>query len=248
LQREVAVPGDEKGKGRRRESELAELAALADGSLSPARRDALERRVAASPRLQALLREQRDALEATRALDDRAPHRLRESIAPVLDRPRPRRRLVVGTIAAAGIAAIALLALPSSEAPTPTLGQAAALATLKPAGGMVPGGESAWGLEFPDLERSGGWKDAGWRSDQVGNRDAKTVYYVKGERRIAYTILSAGSVHVPARTRSWRRKGRPWYAFGQEGRTVVAWERKGHMCVVSASGLDGRRLVELITQ
>jgi hypothetical protein len=27
----------------------------------------------------------------------------------------------------------------------------------------------------------------------------------------------------------------------------VAWERKGHMCVVSANGLGGPQLVELIT-
>jgi hypothetical protein len=235
------------GKGRRREPELAELAALADGSLPPERREALERLVAASPRLQALLREQREALEAIRALGDLAPDRLRESITPVLDRPRPRRRLVAGA-AAAGIAAIALLVLSGSEPATPTLAQAAALGALKPASGKLSDGERAWGIEFPDLERLGGWKDAGFRTDQVGNRAARTVYYANDGRRIAYTILSAGSVQVPDGTRSWRRKGRPWYAFDQGGRTVVAWERHGHMCVVSASGLDGRRLVELITK
>jgi hypothetical protein len=237
------MPGDEK----RRDQELAELAALADGSLPPDRRDALERRVAASPRLQALLREQREALEAIGALDDPAPYRLRESIAPVLDRPRPRRRLAALALGAIALGVIAL-ALPGSEPATPTLAQAAALATLKPASGGIPDSERAWGLEFPDLAHLRGWKDAGSRADEVGNRAARTVYYVQGGRRIAYTILSAGSVHVPDGTRSWRRKGSPWYAFDQGGRTVVAWERHGHMCVVSASGLDGRRLVELITK
>src|SRR5207244_1635849 len=71
--REAAMPADEK----RRDRELAELAALADGSLPLERRKALEQRVAASPRLQALLREQREALEAVRALDQRAPRHLR---------------------------------------------------------------------------------------------------------------------------------------------------------------------------
>ena len=245
------MPADETRRDPRKARELAELAALADGSLPPERRDALERRVAASPRLQALLRAQREALEAIRALDDPAPHRLRESIAPVLDRPPPRRRLAAGA-AAAGIAAITLaaiaLVLGGAEPATPTLAQAAALATLKPAAGGIPDAERAWGLEFPDLEHLGGWKDAGSRADEVGNRAARTVYYVKDRRRIAYTILSAGAVHVPDGTRSWRRRGRPWYAFDQGGYTVVAWERHGHMCVVSASGLDGRRLVELITK
>ena len=72
------MPADEK---RRRDREVAEIAALADGSLPAARRAALERRVAASPRLQALLREQQAALAAVRARDERAPQRLRESIA-----------------------------------------------------------------------------------------------------------------------------------------------------------------------
>jgi hypothetical protein len=114
--------------------------------------------------------------------------------------------------------------------------------------GGIPERDGVWGLEFPDLEHLGGWKEAGGRTDQVGNRTAKTVYYVKRGRRIAYTILSAGLVRVPDGTRSWRRKGRSWYAFDARGRTVVAWERKGHMCVVSANGLDDRRLVELITR
>ena len=49
-----------------------DLAALADGSLDSARREQVEARVAGSPRLQALLAEQRSALAAI-ARDDRAP-------------------------------------------------------------------------------------------------------------------------------------------------------------------------------
>jgi hypothetical protein len=248
------MPADEESRGRskgpRRDPEPAELAALADGSLPPHRRAALEREVGASPRLQALLREQREALAAVRARDERAPQRLRASIEPTLARPRARRRRVVAgaAVAAAAIAAIVLLALPGSEPATPTLAQAAALAAREPAPTGTFHVEKAWGLEFPDLEHAGGWKDAGSRIDRVGSRDARTVYYVKDGRRVAYTILSVGSVRVPHGTRSWRRKGRPWYAFDQEGRTVVAWERHGHMCVVSASGLRSRPLVELITR
>jgi hypothetical protein len=245
------MPADE----TRKERELAELAALADGSLPPERRAELEQRVAASPRLQALLRDQRDALDAVRSLDDRAPDHVRESIATrTLERPaRPprRRRAAVAAVAlavAAGVATLVLIALPGSEPAAPTLAQAAALADRQPALRALPSGETAWGLAFPHLERRGGWKDAGARLDRVGSRAARTVYYVSNGRRIAYTILSTGSLSVPSGTRSWRRKGKPWYAFDQAGRKVVAWERKGHMCVVSASGLSGRRLVDLITR
>jgi hypothetical protein len=149
---------------------------------------------------------------------------------------------------AAGVATLVLIALPGSEPAAPTLAQAAALADRQPALRALPSGETAWGLAFPDLERHGGWKDAGARVDRVGSRAARTLYYVSNGRRIAYTILSAGSLSVPADARSWQRKGKRWYAFDQGRRTVVAWERKGHMCVVSASGLSGRRLVDLITR
>ena len=197
------MPADEESKGRlkgrrkgrTRDPEPAELAALADGSLPPQRRAALEREVAASPRLQALLRSQREALAAVRARDERAPQRLRAAIEPTLARPRARRRRVVAgaAVAAAAIAAIVLLALPGSEPATPTLAQAAAIATLKPAPGEIPGGEQAWGLEFPDLEHAGGWKDAGSRIDRVGSRDARTVRLVRPELHSSTAALHSSN-------------------------------------------------------
>jgi anti-sigma factor RsiW len=240
------MPEDEK----RRDRELAELAALADGSLPLERRKALEQRVEGSPRLQALLRSQQEALEAVRALDQRAPGHLHETISTI----RPRRHRARGAliaVGATGLAAMAILiglVLPSSEPASPTLAQAAALAARAPAAGGLAGGERAWGLEYPDLKGEHGWNDAGSRTDRLGNRDARTVFYVKGGRRLAYTIISTGLVRVQRGTRTWIRKGRPWYSFDQDGRTVVAWEREGHMCVVSANGLRSRPLVELITR
>ena len=233
----------------RRDRELRELAGLADGSLPPDRRAEVERKVAASPRLQALLAEQRRAIAAVRALDHRAPGHVRDAIATAraTRRPAPRRVAAVGIAAAAAIAAVVLILLPGTEEATPSLAQAAAIAGRTPprTGRDLA---QAWGLDFPALERSGGWKDLGSRVDRVGNREARTVYYAKDGRRIVYTILSSGRVSVPGGTRSLRRKGKSWYTFDQAGRTVVAWERKGHMCVVSASGLDSRPLVDLITR
>ena len=233
----------------RREQERRELAALADGSLAPERRAELEQKVAESPRLQMLLAEQRRALAAVRALDQRAPVHLRDAVATVRARRRPpaRRVAALGIAAAGGIVALVLILLPGAKEAAPSLPQAAAIAARMPPRSS-PDIARAWGLDFPELERSAGWKDAGSRVDRVGNREARTVYYANGARRIAYTILSAGRVSVPAGTHSWRRKGKSWYRFDQGGRTVVAWERKGHMCVVSATGLDSRPLVDLITR
>ena len=187
------MPADEK---RRRDREVAEIAALADGSLPAARRAALERRIAASPRLQALLREQQAALAAVRARDERAPRRLRESIA-ASRAARPARarilrpRVAVAAAAVAAVAAVVVLALPDSDAGLPTLAQAASVAARPPSSAQPSAG--AWGIEYPDLARVGGWRAVGSRTDRLGDRTARTVFYVKGERRIAYTILSAGA-------------------------------------------------------
>jgi hypothetical protein len=262
------MPADER---RSRDLELADLAALADGSLPPERRPEVEARVAASPRLQALLREQQAALRVVRMRQERAPRRLHDAVArlhgsrsaggsPVRHARRHagRQRIVLGLglgLAAAGAAALALLVLPGSEPAPPTLVEAAALAaraatSAEPSGeqsGAVLAGVKAWGLEYPNLSRAKGWRSSGSRTDRVGDRTAKTVFYTKDGRRIAYTILSPGSVRVPRGAAAWHRKGRPWYALDEDGRTVVAWERKGHMCVVSVNGIRRRALVDLIT-
>ena len=100
---------------RRREAEaggreIAELAALADGTLAPARRAALEARVAASAELADLLAEQQRALALTRSAGAgvEAPAGLRARLEAQRAAPRPRlpARLVL-----AGAAATALLAV-----------------------------------------------------------------------------------------------------------------------------------------
>src|SRR5207244_5577192 len=53
--------------------ELGELARLADGTLRPGRRAAVEARVAASPRLRALAEEQRQAIALVRGAGGEAP-------------------------------------------------------------------------------------------------------------------------------------------------------------------------------
>jgi hypothetical protein len=236
---------------KRRAQEAADLAALADGSLPPDRRREVEERVAASPRLQLLLLEQRAALDAIRARDERAPQSLRDAVERLPHtRRRSRFRIAVplGAAAAAFAAAAVLVALPASEERPPTLTQVAELATRAPtADGSVGGRREAWGLEYPDLAREYRWREAGSRTDRLPGRTAQTVFYTKRGHRIAYTIVSAGSVRIPNDTRSWRRWGRTWYAFADGGRAVVAWERRGHMCVVSASGLRSSTLVQMIT-
>ena len=90
---------------QRDEHDLAELAALADGSLDPKRCAAAAARVARSPELAALLAEQQRALALTRhaAATTEAPHALRARVA---DEQRPRRAALIAAFATATLAAV----------------------------------------------------------------------------------------------------------------------------------------------
>jgi hypothetical protein len=90
--------------------DVAELAALADGSLAPERRDALEAQVAGSPELAARLAEQERALDLFQSAADEvdAPAGLRRRI----EARRHRRRTFAPTrLVAVGAAAVAVLAV-----------------------------------------------------------------------------------------------------------------------------------------
>ncbi len=97
------TPSEEHG-----DQELAELAALADGSLSPERRSALEARVAESTELADRLDEQQRAVALTRAAaaDVEAPAALRARIDAnrrARRRPAPRGFVVIGAVATAAV-------------------------------------------------------------------------------------------------------------------------------------------------
>jgi len=93
--------------------EIAELAALADGSLPADRRGELEERVAASPELADRLAEQQRAvaLVQSAAADVKAPDHLRahvEARRNVRPARRPARALVAGVAAVAVVGVVAL--------------------------------------------------------------------------------------------------------------------------------------------
>src|SRR5439155_1447659 len=75
----------------------ADLARLADGTLPPRRRARVEARVAASPRLQSLLDEQRRALALVRDAGGEVPAGLRARLEAARRAAAPRARRCRGT-------------------------------------------------------------------------------------------------------------------------------------------------------
>jgi hypothetical protein len=189
--------------------EMAELSALADGTLSADRRAALEARIAASPELRELVDRQKRAVAATRAMaSEPAPASLRGAVeAHRRERDAGPRRLrsVVPRLALAGalaaVAIVAVVALSGGPAGGPTVADAARLAARPPsapAPGRLDHSQSKLharvdGVVFPDLLRSYGWRAVGLRHDQLDGREATVVSYAKGGSRIAYVIVSGSA-------------------------------------------------------
>jgi hypothetical protein len=248
-----------------RDTEL-ELAALADGSLTPERREEVLARVRASSELQAALAEQRRAVELTAAVDVRAPESLHREVEAMLTPNRPRgraggrflaRRVGLATAGALALAVavvtIGLIGGPAGPTQGLSVQQAAAL-TLSPATMGAPAESrtqraqldvSVGGVPFPYWEEHFGWRSSGARSDRLAGRAVTTVFYSNAEgRRVGYAIVSgrAPATHGGTLIRRW---GVSYRVLGHDGATVVTWQRGGHLCVVSGQGVSARTLLHL---
>jgi anti-sigma factor RsiW len=237
--------------------EMAELSALADGTLPADRRAAIERRVAASPRLQELLDRQRRALTATSALaNEPVPDSLRARVAEhgASSRPRfsPSRGLGPALAAGGAVAALAavLLLVIGQGAAGPSVADAARLATLppsEPAPARAPGSRTklaigVGGVAFPDLQGPYGWRAGGARRGQVGGRDATAVYYARGSERIGYVIVGGSSLPQPEGAHRSLHGGVEYRLLRIDGRPAVTWRRGGRTCVLTGRVSAGELL------
>jgi hypothetical protein len=243
-------------------AELADLSALADDTLDPARRPAVEARIAASPELSALYERERRvvlALHQARATD-RAPAALRARIEA--SRPNrasaARRRFVYAGGLVGALAAIALalvLVLPGGTPGAPSVSDAAALAVRGPVQGPpVPDPtnprarleQKVGQVYFPNWTSQFGWSTVGARTDSLNGHRAVTVYYDYRGHRIAYTIVD-GTLSQPA-GQDATVANTTMRTFTLGGHPGITWRQSGDTCmllVLSGNGVNPDRLERL---
>ena len=201
------------------------------------------------------------ALVRAAVADTSAPLALRERIERDRERARPaaarRKRLfgLAGSVATVAAAAAAALVISLGGSSNPSV-----LATVRIAGGgpVLPAPAhdaknpsllraSIEGLPFPDWNARFQWQASGARTDEIGGRKAKTVYYDNpAGARAAYTILGGEAIPAPDGARTVNVRGKPFYVLVRDGQRVVVWDRAGHTCVMSAPmSVPEERLLDL---
>jgi anti-sigma factor RsiW len=226
---------------------MAELSALADGTLPADRRAEVEARVAASPELQELVERQRQAVFAAQTLtSEEVPASLREAVEarrPAPGSSRGRTRLVprLALAGAAAVAAAIVAAVVLSGGPgAPSVADAARLATEPPTAPAPPPAGTAGtrlalgvgGVAFPDFARAYGWRALGVRHGRIDGRDATVVVYGKNGKRLGYAIVDGEGLSRPTGARSTVIHGVTFQTLPLSNRLAVTWRRGSHTCVL----------------
>jgi hypothetical protein len=166
---------------------------------------------------------------------------LRALRAPAAPRGRPRRLVLAGATALATLAAVLALALNTGSPGTPTVAEAATLAT-RPATAPSPARDAAHpsltrasfaGVTYPYWKDTFGWRVAGRRADSIDGRATQTVFYRHTHHRIAYTVISGKPLKRPAGAQRLVVDGVEMYRYRDGRNTVVTFERDGHTCVLA---------------
>jgi anti-sigma factor RsiW len=243
----------------------ADLVSYVDGQLDAERRARVEARAASDPSFAAALAQQQHGRDAilTAAESTGAPLALRTRVEGLAAhgrrhgdrRPQARTRLGgirwpgVGLVAGALAVVLGALVLVGGG---PGIEDVAAAAVRSPTAevGAVPAGskllhERVGKVAFPNYAGKFGWKAVGTRTDEIGGRDTRTVFYEKGGKRIAYTVVAGDALSEPGDATRATREGITLRALKADGREVVTWRRHGQTCVLSSKDVPRDELLTL---
>ena len=165
-------------------------------------------------------------------IDDEGPPR--RAPAPAsrhLRFPSPRASLLV--LAGLVVAMALVLALLPSAPGAPIVTEALDLAT-EPTTGPA---------RAPGVERGLGWRPAGSREDDLGDREAVSVAYERDGLRAVHTVVGGDPLEAPDGASEVR--GGVAYTRVPRG---VTWERDGHTHVLSGAGVPQDELLDLATR
>jgi hypothetical protein len=150
----------------------------------------------------------------------------------------PRFALAAATALAA---LVAVVALHTGSTAGPTVADAAALA-MRPATAPAPERDPARspllrasfaGVTYPYWKQHFGWRTTGARTDTIGGRTTRTVFYQHTHHRIAYTVVSGKPLKPPAGAQRLVVDGVAIYRYRDGMDTVVTFERNGRTCVLA---------------
>jgi hypothetical protein len=216
-------------------------------------------------------RTESELIEHVRSIDARAPAELHRRVGLLISAHAqdPDRRAVparagrsslglglAGALAVAGVVAVALaigLSGSSGGAPTLTLRQASALTLSAPTAPAPAESQSDGahltaavdGVPFPYWEDHFGWRSTGTRSARIAGRSVTTVFYENGGRRLGYAIVAGTPApRLGGGTVAWRA-GVPYRLISNGEAHIISWLRDGHLCVLSARGVDSATLLRL---
>jgi hypothetical protein len=240
----------------------AELARLADGSLSSSRQTELRDQLSGSPDLARALGEQEQAVSLLRSADVPAPDSLRRWLESQAAETRSRRwrpawlapKLVLPAVAALAAVVAAVIVIASSGGSAAPTFSHATQAALAPATLPAPSRAGARtldvslaGIPFPYWEDTIGWRARGRRDDTLGGRRVVTVFYTGWPgRRVGYAIVGGPALTVPG-GRSVTSHGIQFTLLRDRSARVVTWVRQGHTCIIAGRGMSYAQLLVLAT-
>ena len=243
--------------------EEADLVGFVDGRLDPEAKARVEARAARDPAYKAALLHQQVGRDAVTAAAEAtgAPLALKsrvEELGVARGRHKGEKRSPVRTRLgglrwptaglAAGAVAVALgVVVLVGGGPGVQDVAAAALRPPTAAIGPVPAGskvlnERVGVVRFPNYLAKFGWKAVGTRVDEIKGRATRTVFYEKGDRRIAYTVVSGAALENPDAATRATVEGVVLRSLRAKGLTVVTWRRRGQTCVLSSKDVPLKEL------